>query len=500
MAIYHLSVQTISRGKGKSCVASAAYRAGEKLYDEKQQLSHNYTKKKEIESEIIAPSNAPEWVYNRQKLWNEVDKSETRCNSRTAREINVALPLELSKNQQKELARNFVKESFVEKGMVADLCFHFNDSNNPHFHVMLTTREISQDGFTVKNRAWDKKELVEEWREQWANHANKALEKAGVAERIDHRSYKEQGVDQLPTIHLGKTSSEMQKKGLTNPRVEINEQIKTVNKEKVITLQEYKKLKIQLEKQKEQQQQDKYKYLKADEKGAVMSVEKALGDKFSYKTVQAIYQQTKAKIHDIGLKRQEIDFKAHKLSNDVNVIRNCLNTIENAKLAIKELSKGLFASRINKDDIVMQKAYIQQNTEKLKSRGISSIDGAKVQLRIKTNKLEQLNKARADLINSSKPYENNLEPLARCIKALDKQYKMFDLEDKITGTISYNELKECGSKLSYKEISFSDYERLMRNKLKFTAMLADKGNISIAFEEKNKSAITRLLSDRAMQR
>ncbi|WP_291633035.1 MobQ family relaxase, partial [Clostridium sp.] len=281
MAIFHSSLQVISRGQGKSCMAAAAYRAGEKLYDERQNLNHDYTKKQNVESEIIAPSNSPSWVNDREKLWNEVDKSETRCNSRTAREINIALPLELSKEQQKELSREYVKENFVDKGMVADVCFHFNDESNPHFHVMLTTREITKEGFAKKNREWDKKENATIWREQWANNVNKALERAGYEDRIDHRSYKDQGIDQVPTIHLGKTSSEMEKKNIDNQRTEINKQIKELNKEKIIVLQEYRELKDKLEKEKINGSQ-KYSNLKPEEKAAVQKVEKLLNEPQTY--------------------------------------------------------------------------------------------------------------------------------------------------------------------------------------------------------------------------
>src|SRR5665647_1769875 len=120
MAMYHFQVQVISRGKGKSSVAAAAYRSGEKLEDKRTDLIHDYTKKQGVEyTEIIAPPNAPEWTTDRSKLWNEVEKIEKSKNSQVAREINIALPVELSKEQQKELIREYVKENFVVKGMVA---------------------------------------------------------------------------------------------------------------------------------------------------------------------------------------------------------------------------------------------------------------------------------------------------------------------------------------------------------------------------------------------
>lgn len=323
MAIFHSSIQVISRGKGKSCIAAAAYRAGEKLYDERQEISQDYTKKKSVESEIIAPNNSPEWVYNRQKLWNEVDRAETRCNSRTAREINIALPVELTKDIQKEIARKYVKENFVDKGMVADLCFHFNDSNNPHFHVMLTTREINENGFTKKNRNWDKKENATIWRKNWAEYANESLKKAGFKETIDHRSYKDQGIDKLPTIHLGKTSNEMMKKNIENPRVEINKRIRELNHQKVVLLSEYRELKAKLDKEKEKENA-RYRYLTLNEIDNLRKIEKKLGDNID---LQKLYEYS-----------SKITRAQDKNTNDLNSIRDKINS---SKETIKRIDSSI---------------------------------------------------------------------------------------------------------------------------------------------------------------
>ena len=157
MAIYHFSAQMISRSKGQSAVAAAAYRSGERLKDERTNERKFYKREVKPETMILAPSQAPEWVQNRNRLWNEVEASETRKNSQVAREINIALPRELSKPEQIELIRGYVQKEFVEQGMIADVAIHRDDQENPHAHVMLTTREISEEGFTVKNRDWNKK-------------------------------------------------------------------------------------------------------------------------------------------------------------------------------------------------------------------------------------------------------------------------------------------------------------------------------------------------------
>jgi hypothetical protein len=244
MAIYHFSVQMISRGKGKSAIASAAYRSGEKLYDERSEQSKYYKRDVQPENHILAPSHAPSWVQNREFLWNEVERSETRKNSQLAREINIALPRELSNEQQTELIKGYVQEQFVDKGMIADIAIHRDDKENPHAHVMLTTREISENGFTTKNRDWNKKELLEQWREQWSEHTNKTLEKENIQERITHQSHEDRGLEILPTVHLGHVASDMEKKGIETDRGTINREVKQHNAI-VYDLQKYREEKQQ---------------------------------------------------------------------------------------------------------------------------------------------------------------------------------------------------------------------------------------------------------------
>lgn len=261
MAIYHLSAQIIGRSGGKSAVASAAYRAGEKLHDEHIGQTFDYTKKRGVDySEILAPSNAPEWVSNRSRLWNEVENIEKSKNSQLARELNIALPIELSKDQQIELIRNFAKEQFVAKGMVADLAMHNLDGENPHAHVMLTVRPFNEDktwgakskkeymldrngekiklnsgeykSRKIESTDWNKKETLEDWRKEWAEQTNQALEKAGVLERVDHRSLKDQGSQQIPQIHVGVHANAMEKRGIQTERGDINQGIKELNIER----------------------------------------------------------------------------------------------------------------------------------------------------------------------------------------------------------------------------------------------------------------------------
>ena len=143
-------------------------------------------------TEILAPDHAPDWVHDRSELWNRVEESETRKNSQVAREVRVALPDELTHAQRVALVRDYAQTQFVDRGMVADIALHApgraGDERNHHAHILLTTREVDADGFTTKNRDWNKVEVLEGWREAWARDSNAALERAGVEDRVDHRT------------------------------------------------------------------------------------------------------------------------------------------------------------------------------------------------------------------------------------------------------------------------------------------------------------------------
>ena len=219
MAIYHVSAQIIGRSAGRSSVAAAAYRSAERIRDERTGQIHDYTKRHGIESEIHTPGSAPEWMRDRSRLWNAAEEAETRKDAQLAREMNIALPKELSADEQKELVRSFVKEEFVNRGMVADVAYHHNDPDNPHAHVMLTLRDVTPEGFGSKNRNWNHRDLLEAWREKWEEHANQALERAGRNERIDHRTLEAQGINREPARHLGPAAAAMERKHIPTERM-----------------------------------------------------------------------------------------------------------------------------------------------------------------------------------------------------------------------------------------------------------------------------------------
>ncbi|MBN9289466.1 MAG: Ti-type conjugative transfer relaxase TraA [Gammaproteobacteria bacterium 39-13] len=207
MAIFHLDVKNISRSQGRSVVGAAAYRAGERIQDQRLGTEFDFTRKKGIAfSEILAPSNAPGWVKDRAQLWNAVESTEKRKDSRLAREIMIALPKELTQEERIALLKEFCQENFVNNGMIADINMHEDNLENPHAHILLTTREITNNGFGLKVREWNKRESVFEQRHSLQDLTNKHLFEAGHDTKIDCRSLQERGIDLEPGLHLGQAA------------------------------------------------------------------------------------------------------------------------------------------------------------------------------------------------------------------------------------------------------------------------------------------------------
>ena len=261
MAIFHLNIKIITRGKGMSAVSAAAYRAGVKITNAYDGVTHDYTRKTGVvHTEIILPGHAPRIYYDRSVLWNAVENVEKAKNSQLAREIDIALPVELSREQNLELVRNYVKNSFVDKGMCADISIHDNRDGNPHAHIMLTMRPINENGIwgskqkkeyildkcgkkiydpkkktykcrSVESTDWNDRDKAEEWRKAWADSVNEYLKKLNQPVKIDHRSYIRQGIEQIPTIHLGPAAWQMEKRGIQTDLGNINREIEVTNKE-----------------------------------------------------------------------------------------------------------------------------------------------------------------------------------------------------------------------------------------------------------------------------
>jgi len=195
----------------------------------------------------MLPEYAPQNYYDRQTLWTTVEQAEKRSDSRTAREIVVALPRELALESQVLLLRSFVRSSFVEHGMCADITIHSGDhyddcyakeedttfySHNPHCHIMLTTRHVGPDGFSGKKcRVWDKRERLVQWRKDWADDQNRVLQRKGFESRVSHESNKTRGIDREPTRHLGPVLTEMERRGIRTDLGNENRAIEARNKE-----------------------------------------------------------------------------------------------------------------------------------------------------------------------------------------------------------------------------------------------------------------------------
>ena len=258
---FHFSVNIISRGKGKSAVASAAYISGEKIKNEWDGVTHDYTKKQGVISkEIYLPDHAPKEYKDRKTLWNSVELFEKNSNAQLARNFIISLPKELSIEENKKMIEEYVQNNFVKEGMIVDLAIHDESregNQNIHAHIMTIVRPINEDGTwgqkskkeyildekgekvlnkngkpktrKVELTTWNDKGNVEKWRENFSDLCNKYLERAGAEKRVDHRSFKRQGIKQIPTIHLGASASAMERKGIRTEKGDINREIKKQN-------------------------------------------------------------------------------------------------------------------------------------------------------------------------------------------------------------------------------------------------------------------------------
>ena len=239
MAIYHLHVKVIGRKSGSSAVASAAYRSGSRLRDERLGRSHDFSAKRGVvHSEVMLPENAPEAWGDRERLWNDVEAFEVRKDAQLAREVEFAIPREMTQAQGIELARDFVQSEFVDRGMIADLNVHWDIGEDgmpkPHAHVMLTMRAVDKNGFGQKEREWNRTEMVEHWRERWAELANERLAELDIDARIDHRSLEAQGIALEPQSQIGAPAQRIEGEGNEADRAELHREIARGNGARII--------------------------------------------------------------------------------------------------------------------------------------------------------------------------------------------------------------------------------------------------------------------------
>src|SRR5271154_2565069 len=249
MAIYHLHVKVIGRKSGSSAVASAAYRSASRLRDDRLERSHDFSGKRGVvHSEVMLPQHAPQAWRDRERLWNDVEAFEVRKDAQLAREIEFAIPREMTQAQGIELARDFAQAEFVSLGMIADLNVHWDFGEDglakPHAHVMLTMRQVNVDGdengFGPKVRDWNRTEMVERWRERGAELANERLAELDIDARIDHRSLERQGIALEPQSQIGAPAKRIEVRGIEGQgieadRAEMHREIARGNGEQIIS-------------------------------------------------------------------------------------------------------------------------------------------------------------------------------------------------------------------------------------------------------------------------
>ncbi|MGF3112970.1 MobQ family relaxase [Facklamia sp. P9177] len=258
---FHFNISMVSRGKGKSAVASSAYISREKITNQWDGVTHNYQNKKDlIYKEIFLPENAKEEFKDRASLWNSVELNEKAINAQLARSFIIALPKELSIEENKKLITEFIESNFASRGMIADLAIHDESdegNQNIHAHIMTTVRPLNEDGswgqkskkeyvFDEKGEPvltksgkqktrkieltdWNNRGNAEKWRESFASLCNRYLAEKNIEKRVDHRSYERQGRDEIPTIHMGASASALERQGIETEKGNINREIKKHN-------------------------------------------------------------------------------------------------------------------------------------------------------------------------------------------------------------------------------------------------------------------------------
>lgn len=500
MAIYHCTCKIISRGQGRSAVGAAAYRSGEKLYNEYDGIEHDYTKKGGVVySEIMLCENAPKEYQDRQTLWNAVEQIEKSSKAQLAREYEVALPVELSREEQIKLVRDFAKENFVDNGMCVDFSIHDKEDGNPHAHIMLTTRPIEQDNSwgvkqkkeyildkngqkqydkkkqtykckTVKTTNWDSKEFLQRSRESWAEKINQELEKKSLPQRIDHRSLKEQGVDRVPTIHEG-GARKLEKRGIKTDRGKINREIKTANGQMqtidILTKQTQKEIinireDIEWNKQHEHIAKIERMLPKATEenKNVLLRLQTEMLKTYNIaKRLEPTTASAERTIECDGRKVPYFDYHKDKLIGDISFIRD---KIESSLEAIRERAKTAepqsgFAAR---RESIMRQEQPKQDAPKIDTAYAEEMARKLSALRSEFVKA-MVQSAERTSYQPNPIYErqaNEIESISKTISEQSRTIKSLQEERDKLGIFKGREKKELQNKID-------NFERLRRSNL-----------------------------------
>lgn len=500
MAIYHCTCKIISRGQGRSAVGAAAYRSGEKLYNEYDGIEHDYTKKGGVVySEIMLCENAPKEYQDRQTLWNAVEQIEKSSKAQLVREYEVALPVELSREEQIKLVRDFAKENFVDNGMCVDFSIHDKEDGNPHAHIMLTTRPIEQDNSwgvkqkkeyildkngqkqydkkkqtykckTVKTTNWDSKEFLQRSRESWAEKVNQELEKKSLPQRIDHRSLKEQGVDRVPTIHEG-GARKLEKRGIKTDRGKINREIKTANGQMqtidILTKQTQKEIinireDIEWNKQHEHIAKIERMLPKATEenKNVLLRLQTEMLKTYNIaKRLEPTTASAERTIECDGRKVPYFDYHKDKLIGDISFIRD---KIERSLEAIRERAKtaepqsGFVARR----ESIMRQEQPKQDAQKIDTAYAEEMARKLSALRSEFVKA-MVQSAERTSYQPNPIYErqaNEIESISKTISEQSRTIKSLQEERDKLGIFKGREKKELQNKID-------NFERLRKSNL-----------------------------------
>lgn len=500
MAIYHCTCKIISRGQGRSAVGAAAYRSGKKLYNEYDGIEHDYTKKSGVVySEIMLCENAPKEYQDRQTLWNAVEQIEKSSKAQLAREYEVALPVELSREEQIKLVRDFAKENFVDNGMCVDFSIHDKEDGNPHAHIMLTTRPIEQDNSwgvkqkkeyildkngqkqydkkkqtykckTVKTTNWDSKEFLQRSRESWAEKVNQELEKKSLPQRIDHRSLKEQGVDRVPTIHEG-GARKLEKRGIKTDRGKINREIKTANGQMqtidILTKQTQKEIinireDIEWNKNHEHIAKIERMLPKATEenKNVLLRLQTEMLKTYNIaKRLEPTTASAERTIECDGRKVPYFDYHKDKLIGDISFIRD---KIESSLEAIRERAKTaeLQSGFVARRESIMRQEQPKQDAPKIDTAYAEEMARKLSALRSEFVKA-MVQSAERTSYQPNPIYErqaNEIESISKTISEQSRTIKSLQEERDKLGIFKGREKKELQNKID-------NFERLRRSNL-----------------------------------
>ncbi|MDM8365719.1 MobQ family relaxase [Bacillus thuringiensis] len=390
MAIFYYDVNILNKAD-HSAVATAAYDSDQSLYSERDDEIKKYRPREVApESYILAPSHAPVWVKDREKLWNEVEFVEKQWNAQLARRLIFALPVELSEQEQIEILLQHCQECFVDEGMVADISIHREHAHNPHAHVLLTMRPFNKDGTwglkkkkvngkTVSMTTWNDRGNVTKWRENWATLQNEKFLEKGLDIRVSHESYEKQGLDIVPTKHIGYKSYAMEQRakeqalkegkeykpvthyGKENAEIaKYNDELRKLEKEEVILLEEYKK-----EKQNQRQQFDFKMQLTPDERVAVEKVKNRVKRFVDYKVALDTAQS-------LGNWKRKLEKQEREIQAEKNILNRANHTYksENDKQNIDyygfHVEEKLFAQQMQERISNLQKRTNELEEEKNK--------------------------------------------------------------------------------------------------------------------------------------